>query len=49
MSIGLLIIVGVVLIALLVGLFTLLTNPAEIDAEEERSVEKEEKRRWWHR
>jgi|GEM_PF-2212733 Zn-dependent membrane protease YugP len=48
------IVVGLLLLGLVVVLFTLITNPRDIDQEEEASVEKEQKeqdkrRHWWHR
>ncbi len=54
MGLGTLLLVGIVLVALVVVVFTMLTNPRNIDQEEEASVEKEmrerdKRRRWWHR
>ena len=40
---------GIVVVALIVGLFAMLTDPLEVDAEEETGVVKQHKRRWWRR
>lgn len=54
MGLGGILLIGLVLLALVVGMYTMITNPRDIDQEEEASVEKERKaqdkrRRWWHR
>jgi len=44
-------IVGLVLVAFVVGLFSVISNPRDVDQEEEEGVlaEQKQKRRWWRR
>jgi Na+-transporting methylmalonyl-CoA/oxaloacetate decarboxylase gamma subunit len=41
MSLGMVIILGIILVALVVGLFAMMTNPQEVSEEEKEDVEKE--------
>jgi len=54
MGLGAIVIIGIIVIIIIVALFTTITNPRDIDQEEEASVEKrikegDKRRRWWHR
>lgn len=54
MGLGGILLIGLVLLVLVAGMYTMITNPRDIDQEEEESVEKErtsqdKRRRWWHR
>lgn len=54
MGLGGTVLIGLLLLGLVVVMFTMITNPRDINQEEEASVEKERKaqdkrRRWWHR
>jgi len=54
MGLGGTLLIGLVLLVLVAGMYTMITNPRDIDQEEEEAVEKErtaqdKRRRWWHR
>ncbi len=53
MTLGMLILLGIVVVVLVIGLLSILTSPLDIDEEEKEIVEKEiearKKKRWWRR
>ena len=50
---GMLILLGILAVVLVIGLLAMLTNPLDIDEEEEgrvvKELEQKKKRRWWRR